>query len=78
VSSILILSFKLRSGFATIAFAYHDLIVSDTHYPEEPKYHDVIHHIHKAIGSLGLNLNEELRLKFLFLQCPSPMMLQVN
>jgi DNA polymerase-3 subunit delta' len=66
---------ELRSGLATIAGTYHSLIVSDTHYPEESKYHDAIHRIHKAMGSLGLNVNEELLLQSLFLQCPSLMML---
>jgi DNA polymerase-3 subunit delta' len=66
---------ELRSGLATIAGTYHALIVSDTHYPEESKYHDAIHRIHKAMGSLGLNVNEELLLQSLFLQCPSLMML---
>ena len=69
---------ELRSGLATIAGTYHALIVSDTQYPEEPKYHDAIHRIHKAMGSLGLNVNEELLLQSLFLQCPSLMMLQVS
>jgi DNA polymerase III subunit delta' len=66
---------ELRSGLATIAGTYHSLIVSDTHYPEESKYHDAIHRIHKAMGSLGLNVNEELLLQSLFLHCPSLMML---
>jgi len=66
---------ELRSGLATIAGTYHALIISDTQYPEEPKYHDAIHRIHKAMGSLGLNVNEELLLQSLFLQCPSLMML---
>jgi DNA polymerase III subunit delta' len=65
---------ELRSGLATIAGTYHALILSDTHYPEEPKYHDAIHRIHKAMGSLGFNVNEELLLQSLFLQCPSLMM----
>jgi len=66
---------ELRSGLATIAGTYHSLVVSDTHYPEESKYHDAIHRIHTAMGSLGLNVNEELLLQSLFLQCPSLMML---
>jgi DNA polymerase-3 subunit delta' len=66
---------ELRSGLSTIAGTYHALIVSDTHYPEESKYHDAIHRIHKAMGSLGLNVNEELLLQSLFLHCPSLMML---
>jgi len=45
---------ELRSGLATIAGTYHSLVVSDTHYPEESKYHDAIHRIHTAMGSLGL------------------------
>jgi DNA polymerase-3 subunit delta' len=65
---------ELRSGLSTIAGTYHALIVSDTHYPEESKYHDAIHRIHKAMGSLGLNVNEELLLQSLFLHCPSLMM----
>jgi DNA polymerase-3 subunit delta' len=67
---------ELRSGLATIAGTYHSLIVSDTHYPEESKYHDAIHRIHKAMGSLGLNVNEELLLQSLFLQCPSLMIVK--
>jgi DNA polymerase-3 subunit delta' len=66
---------ELRSGLSTIAGTYHSLIVSETQYPDEPKYHDAIHRIHKAMGSLGLNVNEELLLQSLFLQCPSLMML---
>jgi DNA polymerase III subunit delta' len=66
---------ELRSGLSTIAGTYHALIVSETQYPEESKYHDAIHRIHKAMGSLGLNVNEELLLQSLFLHCPSLMML---
>jgi DNA polymerase-3 subunit delta' len=66
---------ELRSGLSTIAGTYHSLIISDTQYPEENKYHDAIHRIHKAMGSLGLNVNEELLLHSLFLHCPSLMML---
>jgi len=66
---------ELRSGLSTIAGTYHSLIVSETQYPDEPKFHDAIHRIHKAMGSLGLNVNEELLLQSLFLQCPSLMML---
>ena len=66
---------ELRGGLSTIADTYHSLIVSDTHYPDENKYHDAIHRIHKAMGSLGLNVNEELLLQSLFLHCPSLMML---
>lgn len=66
---------ELRIGLSTIAGTYHSLIVSETQYPDEPKFHDAIHRIHKAMGSLGLNVNEELLLQSLFLQCPSLMML---
>jgi DNA polymerase-3 subunit delta' len=66
---------ELRSGLSTIVGTYHALIVSETQYPDEPKYHDAIHRIHKAMGSLGLNVNEELLLQSLFLHCPSLMML---
>ena len=66
---------ELRSGLSTIAGTYHALIVSETQYLDEPKYHDAIHRIHKAMGSLGLNVNEELLLHSLFLHCPSLMML---
>jgi DNA polymerase-3 subunit delta' len=66
---------ELRSGLSTIAGTYHALIISDTQFPDEPKYHDAIHRIHKAMGSLGLNVNEELLLQSLFLHCPSLMML---
>ena len=66
---------ELRSGLSTIAGTYHSLIVSDTQYPDENKYHDAIHRIHKAMDSLGLNVNEELLLQSLFLHCPSLMML---
>jgi DNA polymerase-3 subunit delta' len=66
---------ELRSGLSTIAGTYHALIVSETQYSEEAKYHDAIHRIHKAMGSLGLNVNEELLLQSLFLHCPSLMML---
>ena len=66
---------ELRSGLSTVAGTYHALIVSETQYPDEPKYHDAIHRIHKAMGSLGLNVNEELLLQSLFLHCPSLMML---
>ena len=66
---------ELRSGLSTIAGTYHALIISDTQFPDEPKYHDAIHRIHKAMGSLALNVNEELLLQSLFLHCPSLMML---
>ena len=66
---------ELRSGLSTIAGTYHSLIISESQYPEESKYHDAIHRIHKAMGSLGLNVNEELLLQSLFLHCPSLMML---
>ena len=66
---------ELRSGLTTIAGTYHALIVSETQYLDESKYHDAIHRIHKSMGSLGLNVNEELLLQSLFLHCPSLMML---
>ena len=66
---------ELRSGLSTIAGTYHSLIISESQYPEESKYHDAIHRIHKAMGSLGLNVNEELLFQSLFLHCPSLMML---
>lgn len=66
---------ELRSGLSTIASTYHSLIISETQYQDESKYHDAIHRIHKAMGSLGLNVNEELLLQSLFLQCPSLMIL---
>jgi DNA polymerase-3 subunit delta' len=66
---------ELRSGLSTIAGTYHSLIVSETQYSDETRYHDAIHRIHKAMGSLGLNVNEELLLQSLFLHCPSLMML---
>jgi DNA polymerase III subunit delta' len=66
---------ELRSGLSTVASTYHALIVSDVQHHDEVKYHDAIHRIHKAMGSLGLNVNEELLLQALFLQCPSLMML---
>lgn len=66
---------ELRSGLSTVAGTYHALIVSESHYPDEAKYHDAIHRIHKAMSSLGLNVNEELLLQSLFLHCPSLMML---
>ena len=66
---------ELRIGLSTIAGTYHSLIISETQHPDEPKYHDAIHSIHKAMGSLGLNVNEELLLHSLFLHCPSLMML---
>ena len=67
---------ELRSGLSTIAGTYHSLIVSESQYSDEMKYQDAIHHIHKAMGSLGLNVNEELLLQSLFLHCPSLMMLE--
>ena len=66
---------ELRSGLATIAGTYHALIVSGTRYPEDSKYHDAIRRIHKTMGSLTLNVNEELLLQSLLLHCPSLMML---
>ena len=66
---------ELRSGLSTVASTYHALIVSDVQHHDEAKYHDAIHRIHKAMGSLGLNVIEELLLQALFLQCPSLMML---
>ncbi len=51
-----------------VSVTYHSLLVSDS------QHHDAIHRIHKAMGSLGLNVNEELLLQALFLQCPSLMM----
>ena len=66
---------ELRSGLSTIAGTYHALIVSEAQYLDESKYHNAIHRIHKAMGSLGINVNEELLLQSLFLHCPSLMML---
>ena len=66
---------ELRSGLSTIAGTYHSLIISETQYPDKSKYHDAIHRIHKAMDSLGLNVNEELLLQSLFLHCPTLMML---
>jgi len=57
------------SAFGQVFLKNDSLIVSET------EYHDAIRYIHKAMGSLGLNVNEELLLQSLFLQCPSLMML---
>jgi DNA polymerase-3 subunit delta' len=66
---------ELRSGLSTIAGTYHSLILSETQYPDESKYHHAIHLIQKAMGSLVLIVNEELLLQSLFLHSPSLMML---
>jgi hypothetical protein len=50
-------------------------IVSEDKNTEKARYHNDIQRIHKAMGTLGLNVNEELLLQSLFLHCPSLMML---
>ena len=64
---------ELRSGIATIAGVYHALVVSQPTPSNSDVYIQAIERIHKAMGVLGLNVNEELVLQSLFLQCPSLM-----
>jgi hypothetical protein len=63
----------LRSGLATVAGAYHALIISQPTPKNTESYIQAIERIHKSMGVLGLNVNEELVLQALFLQCPSLM-----
>jgi DNA polymerase-3 subunit delta' len=64
---------ELRSGLATIAGVYHALIVTQPTPSNSDVYIQAIERIHKAMGALGLNVNEALVLQALFLQCPSLM-----
>jgi DNA polymerase-3 subunit delta' len=64
---------ELRSGLATIAGVYHALIVTQPTPSNSDIYIQAIERIHKAMGALGLNVNEALVLQALFLQCPSLM-----
>ena len=64
---------ELRSGLATVAGAYHTLVVSQPTPSNSDVYIQAIERIHKAMGVLGLNVNEELVLQSLLLQCPSLM-----
>jgi len=64
---------ELRSGLATVAGAYHSLVVTQPTPSNSDIYIQAIERIHKAMGALGLNVNEELMLQALFLQCPSLM-----
>lgn len=64
---------ELRSGLATMASTYHALVVSQPTPTNAHVYIEAIERIHKAMGALGLNVNEALLLQALFLQCPSLM-----
>ena len=64
---------ELRSGLATIAGVYHALVVTQPTPTNSDVYIQAIERIHKAMGALGLNVNEALVLQALFLQCPSLM-----
>lgn len=61
---------ELRSGLATIASVYHALVISQPTRSNADVYIQAIERIHKAMGVLSLNVNEESVLQSLFLQCP--------
>ena len=62
---------ELRTGLATIAKSYHTVVTAQPPHPDADAYARAITKIHKAMGSLGLNVNEELAIQALLLQCPS-------
>ncbi len=62
---------ELRTGLATIAKSYHAVVTAQPPHPEADSYARAITKIHKVMGSLGLNVNEELAIQALLLQCPS-------
>ena len=62
---------ELRTGLAAIARSYHSIVTAQPPHPDADDYARAITKIHKAMGTLGLNANEELALQALLLQCPS-------
>jgi DNA polymerase-3 subunit delta' len=62
---------ELRTGLAAIARSYHSIVTAQPPHPDADNYARAITKIHKAMGTLGLNANEELTLQALLLQCPS-------
>lgn len=62
---------ELRAGLAEIASVYRDELVSNPniHHPEA--YVNAVERIHKALGHLGLNVNESIMLRDLVWSLPS-------
>ena len=62
---------ELRAGLAEIASVYRDELVSNPsiHHPEA--YVHAVERIHKALGHLGLNVNESIMLRDLVWSLPS-------
>ena len=50
---------ELRSGLATVAGAFHALVVQQPTPSDAVVYIYAFQHIHRAMGVLGLNINEE-------------------
>ena len=62
---------ELRTGLSAIARSYHAMVTAQPPHPASDDYVRAITKIHKTMGTLGLNANEELALQALLLQCPS-------
>ena len=62
---------ELRTGLTAIARSYHAIVTAQPPHPDAGNYTRTITKIHKTMGTLGLNANEELALQALLLQCPS-------
>ena len=62
---------ELRSGLSAVARSYHAIVTAQPPHPDADEYARAISKIHKVMGSLGLNTNEELAIQALLLQCPS-------
>ncbi|MGA1361530.1 MAG: hypothetical protein ACO36A_01270 [Ilumatobacteraceae bacterium] len=62
---------ELRAGLVEIASVYRDELVGNPHIHRPAGYVDAVERIHKAMGHLGLNVNEALMLRDLLWSLPS-------
>ena len=62
---------ELRAGLTEIASVYRDELVGNPHVHRPAGYVEAVERIHKAMGHLGLNVNEALMLRDLLWSLPS-------
>jgi DNA polymerase-3 subunit delta' len=65
---------ELRSGLATLAATYHQIILGRPIGSDADRYQAAISKITKVSSSLALNATEQLAIQALLLQCPSAQM----
>lgn len=63
---------ELRAGLLAIASVYRDELTRNAHIHRPEAYVSAIDRIHRAMASLGLNVNESIMLRDLLWSLPSP------